>query len=65
MRQWQPLAGADAADWDHGGRLTVLHQGRLLSAELNGTRIHRPQIIADFTADRPRDLDAPASAKAW
>jgi hypothetical protein len=59
------LAGADAADWDHRGRLAVLHQGRLMTAELNRDRMERPRLIADFTADRPAELEAPASAKTW
>jgi hypothetical protein len=60
-----PLAGADAAHWDRRGRLAVLHQGRLLTAELDGHRIERPRVVADFTEDRPAELEAPPSAKAW
>lgn len=60
-----PFAGVDWLDWDQGGRLVLLHEGRLLVADVVAGECSDFRQLADFRGDTPQDRETPPSARTW
>lgn len=57
-----PLGAATWADWDHGGRLVMAREGRLVEVDA-GTGETR--LLHDFNDQRPDPFEAPSGALEW
>jgi len=58
------IVGASWAEWDQGGRLVFVRDGCLYGGSSDGTG-GEPVMLADFNAQRPYELAAPAWAREW
>lgn len=60
-----PPGRIDWVDWDHRGRLVVLHSGGVRAAEVAMGGVGEPRTLIDLTADTPAPRQAPPRARSW
>jgi hypothetical protein len=60
-----PVDAMDWLDWDQAGRLVVLGDGRIWSAEVVKAVAKPFRELLDLRGDMPEDREAPAAARSW
>lgn len=59
------IPDATWADWDQRGRLVYAVGGRLFASTIDESRAIHPSLLADFTANKFEQVEAPDWARTW